>query len=454
MILVLDQGTTSTRALRLQDDTLVPCFGAEHRQILPAPGRVEHDPAEILRNLRAALDTTPGAEIGLANQGESCLGWDDATGEPVSPIIVWQDLRTAPALAAMGEVAAEVRARAGLPLDPYFSAAKLGWIAARPEARALGPRLRLGTTDAWFRRMLFGRAATDPTTASRTSLMNLATLDWDDELCRIFGVPRWALPPIEPSTGDLSGALRASLTDQQAALYGHDCRRAGEAKITLGTGGFLLAVTDRPVIGAGPVPTVAWAKAGMAPAFALDAGVTTAAAAVNWARGLGLFREHSEISSFDAAPAIDRGLAFVPALAGLGCPHWDRDARAGWSGLTLDTGPRDMMQALLEGIAFRIAEAAASVAAQQPLSRISVDGGLARNPYLLQVLADALDRDLLLPAEVEQTARGLALMVAETLGAPPPPPGQQRRVIPCDPKPERLARFARAREGLVSAAKG
>lgn len=445
MILALDQGTTSTRAVVLEGDRLRVTYAARHRQILSAPGLVEHDPAEILSHLRAAMQ--PATAIGLSNQGESCLGWDAVTGDPVSPIIVWQDTRTLDTLATLRDAEAEVLARAGLPLDPYFSAAKLAWIARLPAARQLGRRLRLGTTDAWFRQMLFGTCATDPTTAARTSLMNLATLEWDAELCRIFGVPIDALPPIRPSTGDLGGGLRASVTDQQAALYGHGCRVAGDAKITLGTGAFLLAVTDAPCIGSGPIPTVAWQKAGEAPVFALDAGVTTAASALDWARGLGLFQDYEGIADFAAPPAIDRGIAFVPALAGLGCPHWDRTARAGWSGLTLDAGPLDMVQALLEGIAFRMAEAAQSVAALQPLTRISVDGGLARNPYLVQTLADALDRPLFLPEEVEQTALGTALLA----GGIDRVQAQGRTVTPRDPRPERLAHFAAAREALTRA---
>lgn len=449
MILSLDQGTTSTRAIILDATGPVLVHAASHRQILPGPGLVEHDPAEILSHLRAGL--RHDMPVALSNQGESCLGWDAVTGDPISPIIVWQDTRTTPELSRLRDTAPEVLARAGLPLDPYFSAAKLGWIAATPEARRLGTRLRLGTTDAWFRQMLFGHCATDPTTAARTSLMNLATLDWDPELCRIFGVQIEALPPILPSTGDLGGPLRASLTDQQAALYGHGCRLPGEAKITLGTGGFLLALTDGAIIGQGPIPTVAWQKSGAGPAFALDAGITTAAAAVNWARGLGLFADFNQIAAFNAPPAIDRGIGFVPALAGLGCPHWDRTARAGWSGLTLDTTPRDMMQALLEGIAFRMAEAAQSVSALCPLTRLSVDGGLARNPYLIQTLADALNLPLHLPDEVEQTAIGAALLAAEAVGLDLAPARTGRTVTPRDHRPERLARFAALRDDLTRA---
>ena len=287
--------------------------------------------------------------VGIDNQGESCLAWDAETGEPVSPVIVWQDERTADVTERLRAEGAEALTleRAGLPLDPYFSASKMGWIVAHvPEAAALARRgrLRLGTTDAWFRQRLTGRCETDPTTASRTSLMSLASCTWDAELCALFGVPVEALPAIAPTTGELGEIgrrrLTASVVDQQAALRGHGCAAPGEAKITFGTGAFVLAVAGEalPPAGAGPLPTVAWARAGERPTYALDGGVYAAGAAVNWARSLGLFREWAEIADF-GEPAIARGLAFVPALAGLACPHWDRRARGAWMGMGLDTGP-------------------------------------------------------------------------------------------------------------------
>lgn len=458
-ILALDQGTTSTRAVTVdQAGRVRVALAIAHRQIYPAPGRVEHDPEELIANLTACLGAAPDARaVGLANQGESCLAWDAGTGRAITPVIVWQDERTraeTERLRAEGGEALTL-ARAGLPLDPYFSASKLGWILREvPEARDLARsgRLRLGTTDAFFRHRLTGRCETDPTTASRTSLMNLATCDWDDELCALFGVPRAALPAIRPTTGDhgaMSGLpLTASVVDQQAALRGHGCTAPGAAKITFGTGAFALAVAGAtpPEAGHGPLPTVAWAEAGNPPTYAFEGGVYAAAAAVNWARGLGLFSDFAEISRFDAPPAISRGLAFVPALAGLGCPHWDRAAKGAWLGMTLDTGPRDLAQAVLEGVAFRAAEVLEAIGALQPLSGpVSIDGGMTRNPWFCGFLADRLGVPVTVSDEPELTALGTADLAAAGAGAALAwrPSGQI--LDPRPQPPDWAAQFAQAR---------
>lgn len=433
-ILAIDQGTTSTRALLLSGDgALRPVASIEHRQSYPRSGWVEQDGEELLANIARCLEAAGGSArvAGLDNQGESCLAWDARDGRPLGPVIVWQDDRTAAKVAALDGSGAgpEVMARAGLPLDPYFSASKLGWIVREnPVAADLARKghLRLGTTDAFFRDRLTGRFETDIATASRTSLLNLETGQWDPDLCRLFGVPLDALPAIGPTNGTLGTlpggiALCASIVDQQAALFGHGCRAPGEAKITFGTGAFVQCVTgallrpDKP----GPLPTIAWQRAGEAPTYALDGGVYAAAAAVNWARGLGLFASYDEINQFTSAPAIDRGLAFVPALAGLGCPHWSRTARGAWLGMALDTSRTDLMQALLEGIAFRTAEVLDAFAALRPLKgAISVDGGLSRNPCFMRFLADAAGLRLCLSDEPELTAKGVALMAAEAAGIP------------------------------------
>ena len=425
-IIALDQGTTSTRAIRLGPDGRAAVVASRtHRQFHPRPGWVEHDPEELLLHLTeclaAASDGAEPAVIGLTNQGESCLAWEAGSGRPVSPVIVWQDSRTediTARLAAEG-LGAEVGARAGLPLDPYFSASKLGWILREnPEARALAHRgrLRLGTTDAFFRERLTGRCETDRATASRTSLMNLATGEWDDRLCAIFGVPRAALPPIGPCAGFLGEVggrgqrmLGASLVDQQAALFGHGCRAPGEGKITFGTGAFALVLTAgaHTAAAGGLLPTVAWTLPGGGVRHALDGGVYSASAAVNWARGLGLFRDFAEIDGFDTPAAIERGIAFVPALAGLACPHWNRRARGAWLGLDLASGPRDLMQALLEGVALRTAEVMAVIDAVQPVAApVSIDGGMSANGYFVQFLADVLGRTVKVAAERELTAAG------------------------------------------------
>jgi glycerol kinase len=459
--LAIDQGTTSTRALIVDDTGAKPIFSRPHKQFYPNPGWVEHDAAELLASVRAALDIGADHSViaaGIANQGESCLGWDAQTGDPVGPVIVWQDDRTTDITERLKAEEHEtmVRARTGLPLDPYFSATKLGWILRHiPQAQTLHAqgRLRLGTTDAFFRDRLTGRFETDVTTASRTSLMNLDTCDWDDDLCNLFGVPRDCLPAISTTTADLGTAgtlpLTASVVDQQAALHGHGCRAPGDAKITFGTGAFALALTGDLLLTDGVLPTIAWARAGERPVHALDGGVYAASSAVNWARDTGLFQNWDDIDNFDATPAISRGLAFVPALAGLACPHWDRRARGAFLGLGLDTTPRDMAQAVLEGVAFRMAEVMARMSEAVPLTApISIDGGMSGNPWFCRFLSAALARPIFVSAEPELTAIGTAQLSAHGAGATLTPP-RKGQLVQADPIPQDWhARFRAAREAV------
>ena len=440
-VIAVDQGTTGTKSFVLDGDGLFQAVtGFEHRQIYPQAGWVEHDANELLAHARSAIEVAGQAQaIGIANQGETVVAWDRATGEPIHNAIVWQDARTSGVTAKLKADGAEeiTLKRAGLPLDPYVSAAKLRWFIDHvPHAKTLlaKGRLRLGTSDAFFLDRLAGTFATDVTTASRTSLMNLETCQWDDELCRLFGVPMECLPQIRPTTGPfgaISGvAVTASLVDQQAALFGHGCVKPGEAKITFGTGAFALAIAGphRPDGSRfGILPTLAWKIGDAAPDFAIDGGVYNAASAVNWARGLGLFSDFGEINQFESTPAITRGLAFVPALSGLACPHWDRAAGGLWIGLGLDTTRADMMQSLLEGVALRTAEVVAAMDELIPLgTRLSVDGGMARNDYFLRFLANALNREVAVPEMTELTALGTARMAllgagVDSLPALPPP---------------------------------
>ncbi|WP_128515721.1 FGGY family carbohydrate kinase [Tabrizicola thermarum] len=463
-VAAIDQGTTSTRVLRLDaGGALHPVLSLSHAQTYPAPGHVEQDGEELLANVRACLEAAGADAFGLANQGESCLAWDARDGRPICPVITWQDDRTADVTAALARQGAGplVMERAGLPLDPYFSASKLGWILRHvPRAAELARRgqLRLGTTDAFFRDRLTGRFETDIATASRTSLMHLATGSWDPELCALFGVPVDCLPAIGPTSGDLGvlpgGArLAASIVDQQAALYGHGCRTPGDAKVTFGTGAFVQCLTGallRPET-PGPLPTVAWQRAGEAVTYALDGGVYAAGSAVNWARELGLFAEFEALGGFDRPPAIDRGIVFVPALAGLGCPHWNRAARGAWLGMSLADGKADLVQALLEGIALRTAEVLAAMRALHPFrGPVSVDGGLSQSAYFVQFLSEVAGCDLFLSDETEQTAAGLARMAAEAVGLVDlPDPRQGRQVAGSDrDRAGRLARFAAALQAV------
>lgn len=464
-IAAIDQGTTSTRVLILgADGSLEPVLSLSHGQTYPAAGYVEQDAQELLQNIRRCLEAAAPDVVGLTNQGESCLAWDARDGRPICPVISWQDDRTAAVTAELDRTGAGalVMARAGLPLDPYFSASKLGWIlrhvSGAAELAAQG-HLRLGTTDAFFRDRLTGRFETDVATASRTSLMALETAAWDADLCALFGVPVECLPKIGPTSGDLGtlpgGArLAASIVDQQAALYGHGCHRPGMAKVTFGTGAFVQCLTgalvrpERP----GPLPTVAWQKAGEPISYALDGGVYAAASAVNWARELGLFGDFAEISAFAAPPAIDRGIAFVPALAGLGCPHWSRSARGAWLGLGLATGKPDMMQALLEGVALRTAEVLAAMERLHPIDgTVSVDGGLSRNGYFVQFLAEVAGHALFLSDETEQTAAGVAWMAAEVSSSARfiAPPGRALKGGGAE-RDRRLSRFDMARQAVAT----
>lgn len=435
-IAALDQGTTSTRVLVVsQNGSADIQLSLRHQQHHPHPGWVEHDPLELLNNLQRCLEATGRVDaIGLANQGESCLAWDAKTGEPLSPVIVWQDNRTSAEIAQLRGDGGEALTLelAGLPLDPYFSASKLAWIirnlpAAQSALRA--GRLRLGTTDAYFLDRLTGVFATDVTTASRTSLMNLATGQWDSQLCELFGVPMETLPQIRDTVGHFGeiGAtpITASIVDQQASLYGHGCRNEGDAKITFGTGAFALTLTGEQIIRApdkGLLATIAWQIDGK-PTYAMDGGVYDASAAVEWAGRLGLFSDFSELAAFDEPPAIGRQLAFVPALSGLACPHWDRSAAALWVGMNGSTTRQDMCQAVLEGVALRSVEVITAMDEFLSVTdHLSIDGGLARSPYFAQFLADALQRCIVTQRFDELTAFGCAALAAKGLGVALKPP--------------------------------
>ena len=438
----IDQGTTSTRVLMLSETGEVRLASAgKHRQYYPHSGWVEHDPLELLDSIRRCLELAgPARAVGLANQGESCLAWDALTGEPLSPVIVWQDSRTAEAMASLRAQGQEVvtMARAGLPLDPYFSASKLGWLLQHVpgvgQARREG-RLRLGTTDAFFLDRLTGQFATDATTASRTSLMNLEQLCWDPTLCALFGVPIECLPEIRDTVSDFgaigSTPVTASIVDQQASLVGHGCRAAGDVKITFGTGAFVLAVTEKTIVREpqrGMLPTIAWRLAG-ATTYAVDGGVYDAGSAVEWAKSLGLFSDFAQLACFEAPPAIERGIAFVPALSGLACPHWDRSAAATWIGMTAATTPQDLCQALLEGIALRTSEVVRALSVRGSAAPISVDGGLARSDYFVQFLAEVLETPILRPAFHEMSAFGCAVLAAGRFADRLKPPGGEPQIF-------------------------
>ena len=432
-VLAIDQGTTATKSFTLDGEGRFESVAAfEHRQIFPNAGWVEHDPEELLRNVSACLEVAGKVDaIGMDNQGETVIAWDAGTGRPIYNAIIWQDSRTQDATEKLKADGAEelTLARAGLPLDPYFSAGKLRWLLDHADgARSLlkQGRLRLGTSDAFFLGRLTGTFATDVTTASRTSLMSLDTCTWDPELCKLFGVPIECLPEIRSTAGDFGQVgktpVTASLVDQQAALFGHGC----PTKITFGTGAFALTVTGEGRVDGskfGILPTLAWKIKSEPAQRAIEGGVYNAGSAVNWARGLGLFREFSGIENFEMPSALSRNLVFVPALSGLACPHWDRGAAGLWIGMGLETTAKDLIQALLEGIALRAAEVIDAMAELTPLGNmISIDGGLTKNSYFNRFLANALQRTLIVQESPELTGLGTARMAMRGAGLKSLPP--------------------------------
>ncbi len=436
----VDQGTTGTRTVVY--DGRLRRLGEAYREIEqhhPRPGWVEHDPEELVASV---VETLAGAladadvgrvdALGLANQGETTVAWDGPTGKPLAPAIVWQDRRTETILDRMRAEgrAEEVERRSRLPLDPYFSSSKMRWLVEEVPAvrRAAGEgRLRIGTSDAFLRARLGGRSATDAATASRTQLLALESVTWDEGLGDAFGVDVDALPAIEPVAADLGILrhpqlgelpLRAAIVDQQAALAGQRCFSEGDAKCTYGTGCFLLtnAGTDVPPGRQGLLPTVAWTLDGRT-TYALDGGVLTAGSCLRWLVRVGLLSSPEEADALAGTVEDAAGVRFLPALAGVGAPWWRSAARGVWAGLTSATTPAHLVRAVLEGIAFRvrdILERAAALGVGPP-SSLRVDGGLTGSRVLMRFQADLLGIPLERPADPELTALGVAALAA--LGA-------------------------------------
>ena len=436
-LVAVDQGTTSTRSLVINTSGHAQMAASvTHQQYYPHNGWVEHDPNELLDAIKTCISAAGQVDaIGLANQGESCLAWDARDKRPLCPVIVWQDNRTADTVAQLKASGAEslVQSISGLPLDSYFSASKLGWIIREiPAARSLAAsgHLRLGTTDAYFRDVLTNQFATDPSTASRTALLNLTTGQWDKNLCELFEVPIDCLPAIRPTTGKLgichiggqSIPLAASVVDQQAALYGHGCRAAGDGKITFGTGAFALMLTgEKPLLSSdsGLLPTIAWQHHGEAPVYALEGGVYTASAVISWLERMGVIEDLAALSPFEGESPMRRGTVFVPALAGLACPYWRRDVRGSWLGLTLDTSREDLIRVALEGVACRSAQVLNAISQSGiALNQLGMDGGLAANTWFQQLMADVTGQTINVPSLGELTAAGVLTLIADGMNAP------------------------------------
>jgi glycerol kinase len=451
-VLSIDQGTTGSTVMVLDEKlTILAKQNREFPQLYPKPGWVEHDPEAIWGSVLAALQAAlaeaklaPGdiAAIGVTNQRETTVLWDKKSGAPARTAIVWQDRRTAEMCASLKQAGHEARVRelTGLVLDPYFSGTKLRWMLDDDRAlagRAESGALAFGTVDSFLVARLTGGAAhiTDPSNASRTLLFGLRSLAWEDELLRLFGVPRACLPEVRASA-EVYGTTRgvpglpdgipvAGIAgDQQAALFGQACFAPGDAKCTYGTGAFLLMNTGSTPVPSkrGLVTTVGWklgagAEAGEV-AYALEGSAFIAGAVVQWLRdGLGLIQSAAEIEAMALSVPDSGGVIVVPALAGLGAPHWRPEARGLITGVTRGTTRAHLARAALEGIALQNYDILRAMQddSGRPLASLRVDGGAAQNDLLMQFQADVLGVAISRPAIIETTALGAAFLAG--LGA-------------------------------------
>ncbi len=431
-VLAIDEGTTGSTCLVISEDGRV--LGRGYREItqhFPQPGWVEHDADEIYartvdaaRDAIAAAGTVPVA-IGITNQRETVVVWNRRTGQPVGRAIVWQDRRTAERCRELGNVAAEITRQTGLVTDPYFSATKLEWILRHRVQGGDRSELCAGTIDSWLIWKLTGGAvhATDPTNASRTMLYDINEMAWSQALCTQFGVPMEMLAEVRPSSGDFgtatAGTLAASAIpitgvagDQQAALFGQGCWASGSGKNTYGTGAFLLlnAGRSRPRVEDGLLCTIACDATG-GPVYALEASIFIAGAALQWLRdGLQLIETAADSAAIAAKLPSNDGVYFVPALVGLGAPHWEPEARGMIVGLTRGTTRAHIIRAALEAMAFGTQEVIETMkkSAEGSFTLLRVDGGATTNDWLMQFQADVLGVPVERPDVVETTALGAA----------------------------------------------
>lgn len=432
----IDQGTTSTRfAIVDHDGEFVAMAQKEHAQLMLRPGWVEHDATEVWRNTEEVISTALAdagiagsdlAAVGITNQRETTAAWDAATGEPVAPAIVWQDTRTDQLCRDLGgdEGADRFRAKTGLPLATYFSAPKLRWLLDNVEGlkdRAGAGGIRAGTMDSWVIWNLTGDHVTDVTNASRTMLMDLETLQWDEELLAAFGIPNSVLARIVPSVGMIGRArgvlqgvpVAGILGDQQAAMFGQACFNPGDAKNTYGTGCFMLLNTGaRPVASTGGLlTTVAYQIATGKPRYALEGSVAIAGSGVQWLRDqMRLIKSTADIEPLAASVDDNGDVYFVPAFSGLFAPYWRSDARGVIAGLTRYSEAGHLARAVLEAVAYQSRDVLEAMEADAgiDMTELKVDGGMVINDLLMQFQADILDVDVVRPKIVETTVLGAA----------------------------------------------
>ncbi len=441
----IDLGTTGVRCV-IFDRSAKPISAAYREFALsyPQPGWVEQDPSEMFQVTlvvvrqaiaKAGINATDIVSFGITNQRETTIVWDRKTGEPICPAIVWQDRRTATTCSHLRQdgVEEEVRARTGLPLDPYFSATKLSWILEHvPHAhtRAEKGEILFGTPDSWLLWKLTGDHLTDTSNASRTLLFNIHTLSWDEDLFSIFSIPRKCLPQVRPSLSAFSRTkpellgraipIMGVLGDQQAALFGHAGFAKGSTKVTWGTGAFLLANTgDQPVESGNRLLTTVFYNSDNVINYGLEGSVFVAGAAIQWLRdGLRIIEDAAQSEEIARSVESTDGVYFVPALTGLGAPYWDPHARGTIVGITRGTGRGHIVRATLEAIAY---QTHAVVRAMEEdvgscLDTLHVDGGAARNDFLCQFQSDILGVPVIRPQYLELTARGAAFAAGLTSG--------------------------------------
>ncbi len=442
-VVAIDQGTTSTRCILFDHGgNIVVADQREHRQIYPQPGWVEHDALEIWQNTRqvmhGALEKSGAgisdiAAIGITNQRETTLIWERKTGRPVHNAIVWQDTRTDAICNELAKDGGQNRWQAvtGLPLATYFSGPKIKWILDNVpgvRAKAEAGELLFGNMDTWIIWNLCGVHVTDVTNASRTLLMNLQTLDWDEEILRRLDIPRSLLPRICSSSeiygttgGDQSISIAGDLGDQQAALFGQACFSAGEAKNTYGTGCFMLLNTgETPILSKNGLLTTLGYKVGKSPAiYALEGSIAITGALVQWLRdNLGLIDKSSDVEELARTVADNGGMYFVPAFSGLFAPYWRSDARGAMVGLTRYINKAHIARAALEATAFQTLEVIEAMEKDSGvrLTSLKVDGGMVHDELLMQFQADLLNVPVIRPKVAETTALGAAYAAGLAVG--------------------------------------